>query len=183
MPELRFKFDGDAVGRRFSRAIRQQAAKVKQAMRGAAEDAKDELLDRGRQDIASAGNFGSRWTDGLKATVMQEGLGDATIEVTHDVPYFMAHQKGALIKGKPLLAIPMSFASDAQGVFARNYPGGLFRVDRKAGGAPLLLSRRTGEVKYFLKEQVRLPKRFHVLEIIRDVSRKLREFYFNRFAR
>jgi hypothetical protein len=44
----------------------------------------------------------------------------------------------------------------------------------------LLLSRRTGEVKYFLRQQVRIPKRFHLLEIIRDVAKRMREFYFSR---
>jgi hypothetical protein len=181
MPELRFQFDGDAIGRRFNRAIRQQADRVKQALKGTAEDAKQEILKKGRADIASAGNFGSRWTDGLHVEVKQDDAsGDATIDVSHDVPYFLVHEKGALIRGKPLLAIPMSFAPDAKGVLARNYPGGLFRVDRKAGGAPLLLSRRTGEVKYFLRQQVRIPKRFHLLEIIRDVAKRMREFYFSR---
>jgi hypothetical protein len=55
--------------------------------------------------------------------------------------------------------------------------GGLFRVNRKGGKSPLLLSIRDGEPKYFGIAQVRLRKRFHLREIARDVMRRFVDFY------
>lgn len=86
----------------------------------------------------------------------------------------MVHQTGRLIRGRPMLWIPLSFAEDAQGVRARDFPGGLFRVDRKKGGAPLLLSIKDRQPKYFGKTQVYVPKRFRVIEIIRETARKFK---------
>lgn len=79
-----------------------------------------------------------------------------------------------MISGKPLLWIPLDFASDAKGVRARDYPGRLFRVDR-AGKAPLLLS--DDGPKYFGKEQVRIPKKWHLRQIAAQVSRKMNSYF------
>jgi hypothetical protein len=114
---------------------------------------------------------------------ISEGGGNVRLAFTHDVPYFMVFQRGAVIRGKPLLWIPLSFAGDAQGVMARDYPGRLFRVDRKSGAAPLLLAGNPAEPKYFGKEQVRIPKKFRVIEIIREGARELAEFFKNRMRR
>ena len=177
MARIKVSFNGKQVGQQFSTRMRKIANAYPQHARAALEDVREESLDRGRQNISSAGNFGSRWTEGLRGTITKVSNDDLNLVFSHDVPYFMVHQTGRLIRGKPFLAIPMSFADDAQGVLARNYPGGLFRVDRKAGGAPLLLSRKTGEVKYFLKRQVYVPKRFRVIEIIRETARKFKDYF------
>jgi hypothetical protein len=55
-------------------------------------------------------------------------------------------------------------------------------VNRK-GKAPLLLSARDKKPKYFGKLSVRIPKKFHILEIGREVARKLKEFYRVRMSR
>jgi hypothetical protein len=146
-------------------------------MREAAKDAKNEIEKRGRADIAAAGRFGSRWTDGFRVSV-SEGGGHVRIEAKEAVPYWSVFQYGAIIHGKPLLWIPLSFADDAQGVRARDYPGQLFRVDRKGGKAPLLLTPGSpAKPKYFGKEFVTIPKKFHLLEIIRDVAKNFRNLY------
>jgi hypothetical protein len=82
------------------------------------------------------------------------------------VPYWRVFQNGAIIQGKPLLWIPLSFATEAQGVSAKDYPGRLFRVDRKSGGAPLLMSADDKQPKYSGHESVRIPKKFHLVEIV-----------------
>ncbi len=165
--------------KRFSELMRGREDEIRPAALGAMEDLQSEILAKGRENIASAGNFGRRWADGLKGEIKEPSQGNFELDITHDVSYFMVHQKGALIKGKPLLAIPLSFAGVQPGLFARDYPGGLFRVDR-AGKAPLLLSLVDRQPKYFLKEQVRIPKRFRVLEIIRASSKKLTSFFLKR---
>jgi hypothetical protein len=175
MTQLRIKFFGDQLGPKFRRNRTRDGENVLTAARQTARDAAEEFLTRGRRDIRGAGNFGSRWTEGLTAPIT-EGGGRIVINARHAVPYFMVFQRGKRIRGKPMLWIPLSFAGIAKGLRARDYPGGLFRVNRK-GKAPLLLSVRDRKPKYFGKSAVTIPKKFHVLEIGRDVGRKLREFY------
>lgn len=175
MTTIRASFGDDRVGQKFERATSRNRERVLSSLRGTAQEVSTTFLARARADIAGAGRFGPRWITGLHADVT-EGGGSIRINAHHDVPYFMVHQRGALIRGKPLLAIPLSFAKDAQGVMARDFPGGLFRVDRRSG-APLLLSFRDKKPKYFLRESVRVPKRFHVVEILRDVVNSIREIY------
>lgn len=172
---LRVYFDSDRAGPKFERSVFRQADIVRQAARTTAKETADDILALGRADIQSAGRFGSRWTQGLHAEVT-EGGGSIRIAVTHDVPYWRVFEKGAVIHGRPMLWIPLSFAADAQRVWARDYPGGLFRVDRP-GKAPLLLSRESKEPKYFGKEFVTIPKKFHLGEITRKAARQMKELY------
>lgn len=181
MTVVRLYFDNERVGQKFERSVARQAARVRNAARAAAFDAGEEIRKRAAADMASAGNFGSRWTGGLNVLIT-EGGGSIRIAFTHNVSYFSVFQYGKTIYGKPLLWIPLSFAEDAKGVYARNYPGGLFYVDRsKKGKAPLLLSRKTREPKYFGKESVTIPKKFHVIEIIRDVAKSMNALFNKNF--
>lgn len=182
MTNIRISFIGENPGLLFARSAGKQAERVRKAMRAAAQDVVDETLARGREDIQASGNFGSsRWLDGLKMN-KTEGGGVIKLQLSHDVSYFMAHQTGATIRGKPLLYIPFDFADDAKEVNARNYPGRLFKVVRKKDSLPLLFSIGPPAVpKYFGKTEVTLKKRFHVLEIARQVARRLGEYYSQRF--
>jgi len=187
MTTLRIYLEGDQAGPKFEKNLKTKALLVRTAIRAAAQDAATDIEAQGSLDIAAAGNFGPRWTTGLHARV-SEGGGSIRISVTHDVPYFMVHERGALIQGRPLLWIPLSFATGipqipgtSGHVRARDYPGSLFRVDRRDGKAPLLLDVSTKEPKYFGISQVRIPKRFHVLEIATDIARKFKDYYKDRF--
>lgn len=168
------KFSITTIGPKYAALLRKKADQIQSSAVQAMEEVRDEILEKGRANISGAGNFGPRWTEGLKGEVKEVSPGEVDLTITHDVPYYMVHEKGALIRGKPLLAIPLSFAGVPKGLYARNYPGGLFRVDRKAGGTPLLLSRSDKQPKYFLIASVTIPKRFQVLEIINQVSKTLR---------
>lgn len=172
---VRIFLGGERIGPQLRRSATKNLAKVIAAERGAVQDVVEYVMPRARQDITGAGKFGTRWTAGFQATVTQGG-GFIRVDFTEKVPYWRVFQFGAIIRGKPLLAIPLSFAHDAQGVRARDYPGKLFRVNRKSG-APLLLSVSDRQPKYVLKESVKIPKKFHLLEIIRDGAKKLRGFY------
>lgn len=181
MPTVRLYMDNERVGQKFERSVSRQAARVRNAARAAAYDAGEEVRKRVAADIKSAGNFGPRWTGGLNVEIT-EGGGNIRIAFNHEVPYWSVFQYGKIINGKPLLWIPLSFATDAKGVLARNFPGGLFYVDRSAKGkAPLLLSRQSREPKYFGKESVTIPKKFHIIEIIRDVSKNVRKLFIKNF--
>lgn len=180
MVGIRLYVDDERAGPLFKRAVTKQKDRVLASARDAAQDAADEILDKGRADIKQAGKFGSRWTDGLHSDVT-EGGGNIRISTTHDVPYWTVFQFGKVINGKPLLWIPLSFAKDAQGVRARDY-GPLFRVNRKGGKAPLLLSPgKPAQPKYFGKASVTIPKKFHLIEIVRAAARHVKDFYKERF--
>jgi len=148
------------------------------AARGAAQDAADMIVTRGSADIASAGNFGSKWTQGLH-TKVGEGGGFIKISVFHDEPLFLQFERGGIIKGRPLLWVPTSF-SGIKNIYARDYPGSLFKVKR-ASGPPLLLDAQTKQTKYVGLTEVRIPKKFHILEIIQDTATKLKDFYNARY--
>jgi hypothetical protein len=172
---IRITLGNKQAGAQFKRSMFRQSARVRQASRQAAQEAAKRIEDEGRADISAAGNFGSRWTEGFRATV-SEGGGHILIRVSEDVPYWTVFQDGKVIEGKPLLWIPLDFATDAKGINARDYPGQLFRVDRKVG-APLLMSGKPAEAKYFGKEQVTIPKKFHLREICTSVARDMKNIY------
>lgn len=174
---VRLYIDSQRAGHEFSRQAEQHKKQMLAAQRGAANDVVGYVVPRVRDNIAGAGNFGNRWTEGFQGKVT-EGGGYVRIAFTHAVPYWKVFQTGKVIKGRPLLWIPLSFAQDAKGVRARDYPGKLFRVDRP-GKAPLLMTAKGGraEAKYFGKESVRIPKKFRVVEIIRDGSKKMTQFF------
>jgi hypothetical protein len=173
---LRINMEGDKVGPKLRDQSRRRTEAVRKAIRETAAEVAKRIEDEGRADISSAGNFGPRWTDGFTATVTRGG-GSTVITTRMAVPYWRVFQFGNVTQGKPLLWIPLSFASDALGVRARDYPGQLFRVDRKNGGAPLLLAPGAkgtkAQPKYFGKDHVTIPKKFHLLEIIRDIAREM----------
>lgn len=180
MVNVRVYVDETKVGPLFQRAVTRAGDRVRAAARDAAKDIASEIEAKGRADIQAAGNFGSRWTTGLHADVT-EGGGNIRVSVTEDVPYWRVFQFGATIHGKPMLWIPLSFAKDAQGVRARDYPKQLFRVNRQ-GKAPLLMTPgKPAQPKYFGKESVTIPKKFHIVEIARAVAGRAREFYSKRF--
>ncbi len=180
MTEIRLYFQGERAGPLFQRSVFRQAARVRAAARDAADETAADILTLGRADISSAGNFGTRWTQGLHDEVT-EGGGSIRISVGHDVPYFSVFEEGKTILGKPMLWIPLGFADDAKGVFARDYPGGLFRVDRKQG-APLLLSIADRQPKYFGRDHVVIPKKFHIVEIVKEAARRFKDLYRSFFS-
>jgi hypothetical protein len=180
---IRVRFEGDQIGAKFKKNLTVARDDMNASLQGAAQDYADEFLKQGRANIRSAGNFKSpRWLQGLFARISRGG-GSIVIGIGHKVPYWTVFQFGKVIHGKPLLWIPLHFATDAKGIRARDYPGKLFRVDRKGGKAPLLLSAATKEPKYFAKPYVKIPKKFRVLEIARELSHKINDFYKRRMAK
>lgn len=161
--------------RSLSKTTLNVSEKVKKKIKEAVEEVQENILQQGRDDISSAGNFGTRWTEGLTAEIEEEET-SIRIDVKHDVEYWKVFQTGKTIRGKPLLWIPLS-GSDAEGTSARDYPGRLFRVDRKSGGAPLLMSAEDKQVKYTGHTSVNIPKKFHLIEICREEARNFGKYY------
>lgn len=101
MTAVRMYFTGERVGPKFKRMTERFGSSVRNAVRAAAQEVADNTLERGKADIASAGNFGTRWQEGLHVNVT-EGGGSIRVAVTHDLLTvgFRVHQFGATIHAK-----------------------------------------------------------------------------------
>lgn len=176
---IRVVFEGQSFRNQMARAADESLSTVAYGISGGAREAATELLTRGRSQMAASGNFGSaRWQQGLHAEAQPRhgALTNARIDMWHDVPFAHIHEFGGVVRGKPLLWIPLSFAGVPKGMYARDYPGGLFRVDR-AVGRPLLLSRTDKEPKYFGIEQVYIPPRWGLSELSYEIMNNFVSFY------
>jgi hypothetical protein len=178
-----FKYEnGDQLGPKFTFGVQRFRDRAIEAAQAAARRAAQEIEIEGRANIRAGGNFGSdRWQQGFRARVSFQSRSDMSIRITHDVPYWVVFEEGRVIRGKPLLWIPLSFSTAGRlKVRARNYPKPLFRVDRH-GKAPLLLD-DTGP-QYFGKEQVRIPRKWRLRSIVKTVARRMGTFYKEAFRR
>ena len=150
--------------------LARQAEKLKRridkSMEVAAKKFAQNVLKEGRRDIAGAGNFGTRWTQGFTAEITGSGK-ERKVTFHHAVPYWTVFQKGKVIRGKPLLLIPLPGVDpDERGDF--------FQTSRKGN---LLLFKKVGKKDIqplrVAKKSVRIPKKFHLLEIIKAESKTM----------
>ena len=213
MPQMRLYFNGDRLGPVIKRRLNETAEQIRKAARAASADMAADFVRQASADVAQAGKFGSRWTEGFKTSIT-EGGGNIRVAVTHRVPYYSVFQYGKVIKGNPLLWLPFSFATDAIGVWPRDYPRPLFRVDRKRDGLPILFAftpsgkkrgfpstaamlglrkpqpyrpsqpgKSNAEPKYFGKKQVRIPQKFKTDAIALEAADSFRDFFDLRMKR
>src|SRR5262252_9403502 len=113
MVALRIVYDGRSAEAQLQRSLSRGTDRVLRSFRGTATIAAQQIKDAIIKDIQSAGRFGPRWTEGLLVNVSETSGGkvantDFVIEVSHQIPFFMVHERGALITGRPLLWIPAS---------------------------------------------------------------------------
>jgi hypothetical protein len=107
------------------------------AVREAAELAKTE----GRASIAAAG-FGRKWQNALRSKVYppnRDSLRPAAL-IYHKVPYARVFEEGAVIRGKPLLWLPLP--NTPMGAGGRRIPANKFRQEV---GMPLYTIQRPGK--------------------------------------
>lgn len=153
--EFEFKLDTSA----FKDSFEVAGDKYNTALKTAANMIASMLREQIGADIASAGNFGSQYAQGLTVTVE-----NTKITTKLDAPGADIFEKGGTIHGKPLLWLPIS-GTDAVGIQASEYGDKLFSVNRQAGGVPLLFSVKDRAPKYFGVPSVNIPKKFHIAEI------------------
>lgn len=151
----------------YKRAMADALAGVTRATALATRSTARIIKQKGQADIARSGKFGARWQQGLIVEAIPPGgyQIDNAIVVGHTEVGADTFEHGGVIKGRPLLWIPLSFADPK--ARAKGYPGGLFRVDRKSG-KPLLLSIRDKKPKFVGVRQVRIPQKWHLREISAD---------------
>lgn len=170
-----FKYEnGDQLGPKFKVGVKRFGEKQGLAVQAAARRAARDIEEQGRANIRDGGNFGSaRWQQGFKALISFVSRFDLVIRVTHSVRYWVVFEEGRIIYGKPLLWIPLKFG-DAKGVRARDFPGKLFRVNRE-GKNPLLMNEQGPQ--YVGVPSVRIPRKWHLRDIVKRVARNMRQYY------
>jgi hypothetical protein len=166
---MRVYLSGPSMVAALTQTTRKASLEVRKRMAGAMRQAEKAILTQGRQDIQSAGNFGSRWTEGL-TTEIDDETDKITLTVKHEVSYWSVFQTGKLIRGKPLLWVPLPGVdpSERGDFFQTSKKGNLLLFKREADGITPL---RVG------KSQVYIPKKFHLVEICKDVAGTLGQLY------
>lgn len=176
---FRVKFNGKEAAGASERWGKKNKARFQRALDVSSEEARDTIKREGDASIRAGGNFRDSWTDAFIVDRVKTTTGySITVGFSQDRWYGLIFEYGGIIKPRTadLLWIPLSHTGVK--VRARDYPGGLFRVDRKVG-RPLLLSRTTGEPIYFGISQVKQRRRF----FIRDVIRRTRTQFGNMYRR
>jgi hypothetical protein len=159
----------------YATAVKDANKRMVAALNKTAAQVTTELRARGRADLKTAGKFGA-WA--FKVTNQRKGT-DRNITTKAS---FVAEslELGRIIKGRPLLWIPLSTQRDATKVLMRNYPGKLIRVERPGKDPLMVLS--GGPVKYFGKTQIVMPKKLHLRQIGRDVMNRAPAMYSRNLA-
>lgn len=165
----------DNPGDKFRPNMAGLAERFNRAISAAANMAASLLEDAARADIASSGNFGSRWTEGLHVNV-EGSLGNARLWMTHDIPYAGIFETGGVIQGSPMLWLPLS-GTDAAGQRAAAFGDGLFSARYPRVGRPLLFSLADKKPRYFGIESVTIPKKFHLNDTVVSVMAGFRALF------
>jgi hypothetical protein len=173
--QIKFKITPQNVGDIWKSRMAGLQDRLYAALTAAANMAASLIQDKARADIASAGNFGARWTDGLEVTV--EGAApNMILSMTHKIPWAGIFETGGTISGD-LLWIPLS-GTDAAGIRASAFPGGLFSAKYpRQGGKPLLFSMQDKKPRYFGVESVTIPKKFQLTEDVTSVMANFRAIF------
>jgi hypothetical protein len=170
MIDIKIDVEGPPVGPQLTTELERIKQRIQRSLANAASRLVDSTLSKGRADISGAGRFGARWTTGLTAAITGEG-NVRTITYRHAVPYWRVFQYGAIITGKRgLLWIPLPGVSP-------NERGDFFQTSRKGN---LLLFKKVGKGIIPLrvgKESVRIPKKFHLVEIVRAEAKTFGALY------
>lgn len=181
MAELTLSYDGGVAAGILAANMDKAARRVRATMKAIAQQAADEIQEKGVADIQQAGRYGDDWTSGLKVKVGQYSGGDITITTSHSKPYYSFLNVGGTIKGNPLLWLPTEEnPAFGTGLSPKDYPGRLIAVNSKRG-VPLLIDPSVPKggdaVMYTGVPSVTIPQKFHILAIIREVARSLKSKY------
>lgn len=135
------------------------------------------LSDAAKADIASAGNFGAKWTDGLHVN-LEGAAPNMRLSMTHDIHYAKIFETGGTIHGDPFLWIPISSEADAVMTDRiKAFPGGVRGGRGHRTGRPLLFSVTDNKAKYFGAESVNIRKKFHLEEDVNTVMSNFRSVF------
>jgi hypothetical protein len=150
MIDIKITVEGPPIGPQLTTGLEKIKLRVQRAISNASRKLADSIQSKGRADISGAGKFGARWTAGFTADVTGEES-VRTITVRESAAHWQTHQYGAIIHGKPLL---------------------YFKPDR-----PIFYRGKTTTPAVISVPSVRIPKRFHLIEIVQAESKTLGALY------
>lgn len=166
---VQIEFDAERAAQSLNQTTEVRKTLFYKAISNTTEEGGKKIEDRAGRDILRAGKFSSRWPEDFIAEVKHPDKARSTISTYFRTIFFgHIHEFGGVVKGKPLLWIPLSFRPELKGVWARDFPGPLFRIDRE-GKNPLLVSK--GGPMYVGVKQVTLKPRFNIRKITANVVR------------
>ena len=173
---LRFRTRSD-FGRAFEAEIQKASKPVTDAALAALNDAAKFAVERGRQNIRSAGRFRGNWVTGLRSRVYKNKGLDAAALIYHSIGVAGIFEEGGEIEGTPLMWVPLggrkALMRAAKNVSSINLPG----------RRPLLVGDVQGKripIAFGL-DVARIRKRFHIAAIVKAAADRLGEFFHNRF--
>lgn len=104
----RLRFNIRSIAKDLDRRAEKTLKAIGKASTAALEAASEQIVTRGRANIANAGFTSNRWRKGFKYAIDDRGTPKASSFIWHSVPYAHVFEQGSTIRGKPLLWLPLS---------------------------------------------------------------------------
>jgi hypothetical protein len=161
--------------------IEEVERQIEAAEAGAVQDVAKIAVKEGRANIAGAG-FSTRWSAALKSKFYaNKNTGNPEALIFHSISFAEVFERGATIRGKPLLWLPLERNLPAGIRSPRQYGGKLVSVN-VAGKPPLLFDAAKREMGplFVGVRQVNIRKRFDLYSIFAQAADRMGEFYDNR---
>lgn len=156
-----------------SEVLEEKSKGISSALKATVKESAKHIESAGRKHLSSAGFKSPRWATSLNV----EAVGDDKILARETMWQWAVFEKGATIRSKRRGPVWVPLSSGGAKVRARDYPGGLFKVDRKGGAPSLLLSRETKKPLYVAVEQVTLRKRLSLVDTITKAAEEIPEIF------
>jgi Family of unknown function (DUF6441) len=177
MADFRVSLSSDGS---FSGDMASASSSVSKASSAAMAQCGELALSAGRASIASAG-FGTKWQQGLKAEVSEK-----SVFIHHEIPYSAIFEDGGVIRGNPILWIPLPSTPKTIGgqrTTAKLWAARVGKLIMLKGpsGKPMLYGTMPGtkrRVPLFVGEDaVTIPKKFDVEGAVRRATEQLPALY------
>jgi len=164
--------------------IREKQRPVATAAVAALQDAAAGAVKEGRENIAGSGRFGGKWETGLKYSMKDVKTGNepslqAKAIIFHSYAIASVFEYGAIIAGNPLLWIPTTPGAPPASRSGKHLVSATLR------GQPVLFDAydhdRHRKPLYIGIPAVRIPKKWHITEIVEKYAARLGEFFLKYF--
>jgi hypothetical protein len=178
--QFKVNFDPGAWAKRARDTHRSVAVASIAALRETATNA----VEEGRENIAASGAFGANWQRDLRRKIVGAGSKDepslqAKAIVFHKSALAFVFEQGITIQGKPLLWIP----TQPKGPTPRK--SGKRLTSATVRGQPMLFDAddksRTRKPLYIGVPSVRIPKKWRIIEIVKEHAAQLGQLFLKHF--
>jgi len=164
--------------------MRDKQRAVASASVAALRETSADAVEEGRANIAGSGAFGPKWQSGLRrrmvgATEDGEPSLQAKAVIFHKSGLSGVFEHGATIEGKPLLWIPTNPKAPAASRSGKKL------VSATVRGQPVLFDAndrdRHRKPLYVGVPSVRIPKKWRIIEIVKEHAARLGELFLQHF--